>query len=292
MDMEYYQYFQMAAAVIILGIVYWRMVKRATSNVSVWRATVPVGFGVASVNVSFYAFLGFAILIGQSGLPDFMSQFGPWVKALWRSMVLAGIPEELTKLAFLLLALFLFRSQIKNVYDYILAGAAVGFGFTIFEEYLYGSDNILGTIMRLVTIAAHMIFGIIMGKHLGLSKHIKLASTNPAPSVAASGETGAAGEIVAAGTEAGAGAGAGAKGKGWVKEIVLAIVLPILFHSAYNMLTANNPLIDIENDDSLILAFAVAGVAMLVMCIAQIVILIRLKKNAEKYCSMSVVKEE
>lgn len=58
------------------------------------------------------------------------------------------------------------------------------------------------------------------------------------------------------------------------------------------MLTANNPLIDIENDDSLILAFAVAGVAMLVMCIAQIVILIRLKKNAEKYCSMSVVKEE
>ena len=289
-ELRQLEYFQMAAAVIILGIVYWRMVKRATSNISVWRATVPVGFGVASVNVSFYVFLGLAILIGQSGLPDFMSQFGPWVKALWRSMVLAGIPEELTKLVFLLLALFLFRSQIKNVYDYILAGAAVGFGFTIFEEYLYGSDNILCTIMRLVTIAAHMIFGIIMGKHLGLSKHIKLASTNPAPSVAASGETGAAGEIVAAGTEAGA--GAGAKGKGWVKEIVLAIVLPILFHSAYNMLTANNPLIDIENDDSLILAFAVAGVAMLVMCIAQIVILIRLKKNAEKYCSMSVVKEE
>lgn len=49
----------------------------------------------------------------------------------------------------------------------------MGFGFTVFEEFLYGSDSMVSAIGRLVTITGHVIFGIIMGKHLGLARYFK-----------------------------------------------------------------------------------------------------------------------
>lgn len=51
----------------------------------------------------------------------------------------------------------MFREKIKNVYEYVLIGAAVGFGFTLFEEFCYGFDQDITTLGRLFTVAAHMI---------------------------------------------------------------------------------------------------------------------------------------
>ncbi len=58
-------------------------------------------------------------------------------------------------------------------YKSILIGGAVGFGFTIVEEYVYTS-GISTLILRVATVTVHMLLGFAMGRHLGLARYNKV----------------------------------------------------------------------------------------------------------------------
>ena len=172
------------------------------------------------------------------------------VRSLVGAFFAAGFPEEIAKLIMMIITILVFRSKIRNVYEYIIIGAGVGFGFTLLEEFMYGSDG-LSAIMRLFTVAAHMVFGIIMAKHLGMARYNK------------------------------------STGKGSVGgEYVKAIVIPILIHTLLDACTATNAFLASEEDAMELIGMAAGIGATTAMFVAQIVVLKKLKKNAESYSNM------
>jgi RsiW-degrading membrane proteinase PrsW (M82 family) len=169
------------------------------------------------------------------------------------AFISAGLPEEITKFLMILLTLLIFRGRIRNVYEYILIGAAVGFGFTLLEEFFYGSDAGLTAIARLITVASHMVFGIIMARHLGLAKYNRI------------------------------------KGSGSVAgEYALSLLVPILLHTLYDAGTATNAFMNSGNEDEELIGIVIALAVTVALFILQIAALVRLKKNAEKYCGMVI----
>ncbi|MBE5807143.1 MAG: PrsW family intramembrane metalloprotease [Clostridiales bacterium] len=163
-------FIKLVLSVIVVGMLYIRMIRRETPGpISKAQAAVPVALGIASVFLSFACVLGLAAFLGALGLTA--SALPAIPRSIWAAFVLAGFPEEITKLLMMLLTLCIFRKSVCNVYEYILIGAAVGFGFTIFEEFVYAAASIFDIVGRLVTIAGHMVFGVIMAKHLGLARH-------------------------------------------------------------------------------------------------------------------------
>ncbi len=150
------------------------------------------------------------------------------------------------------LSFLLFRSKINNVYDYILIGAAVGMGFTLFEEFIYGGESLAVGIGRLLVLGGHMSFNIIMAKHLGLAKFGKLHG----------------GEDVAS-------------------EYVKAFLIPILLHTVYDAATADNYLMKSSNDVVAVIGIIFAFVAILALFIFQIRVFQSVKIDAEKYCQMN-----
>lgn len=151
----------------------------------------------------------------------------------------------------ILLALHLFRSTVTNVYEYILIGMAVGFGFTLFEEVLYGSD---GWVFRLTGVAIHSALNMVMAKHLALARYYKR-------------------------TNEGSVAG----------EYALAILVPVLIHTCYDMCTANNKYMD-STDANLQLTGLIMGCLAAVLGIVfEVVVFIKAKKDAPKHCEMLTV---
>lgn len=163
-------FIQLIASIIILGLIYRRMLSRNPEPVERKQAIVPVILGVVSLPLSLIFVLGGSVLLFRIGYKGEGVQ--PILRSLVAAFITAGLPEELAKLLMMLLSFRLFRSRIKNVYECILIGAAVGFGFTILEEFAYGSTG-LAAVLRLLTIAAHMCFGIVMSKHLGTAIYKK-----------------------------------------------------------------------------------------------------------------------
>lgn len=240
----------MIVALVVLGILYKRMIGREIpSPVSRKQAIIPIIFGLISLPASFVLLLGIARGFLALGINS--SGANPVLRSLIAALVMAGIPEELAKLFFILLALRIFRSHIRNVYEYILIGAAVGFGFSILEEFLYGSSSGIVAIVRLFTIAAHMIFGIIMARHLGFARHKK--------------ETG---------------------DKSVAMETIFAILIPILIHTIFDTFTGCSYLLQSERDDFQFFGMILAALVTIILFIAQIIILLRLKRNSGKYCNM------
>lgn len=235
----------------ILGFLYYRMIKRETPSPISWlQALTPIGLGMAALSVSFYAFLGVSIVINWLGIQAGSSPI--FVRSMLFAFMMAGCPEELTKLVFMLITIFLFRKKIRNVYEYILIGAAVGIGFTIPEEFVYGEEGAVAW-FRLLTLAGHMVYGIIMAKHIGMAKYNRI------------------------------------NGQPRFLQYVLAIVIPVFIHTLYDACTSNNLMLLSDeaavSDAGIILG--IAGTA--VHFIGQFVILFILKKNTEKYCSMSIL---
>ena len=95
--------------------------------------------GVISVPVSFLLFLLLGTLLLDIGYSK--NEVPMVVSSVVGAFFGAGFPEEIAKLLMIVITILIFRSKIRNVYEYILIGAAVGFGFTIFEEFLYGSEG-------------------------------------------------------------------------------------------------------------------------------------------------------
>ena len=238
---------------IILGVFYYRMVKRETPTpISSLQALLPIGAGIASMSVSFYVFIGVSVLIGSLGISA--SNASDFVRSMLFAFMTAGAPEELTKLVFMLVIIFLFRKKIRNVYEYILIGAGVGFGFTIVEEIEYAAEGDVAWV-RLLTLAGHMVYGILMARHLGLAKYNKVNR------------------------------------KSRFLQYVLAFVVPALLHTLYDACTGQNLML-ISDDPSVQDAGILLGmVGTGVHFVLQFVILFILRKNAPKYCSMSVTEQ-
>ena len=241
---------QFAFSLIVLGIIYLRMIRReAPDTIAKSQAVVPVVLGLISTILSFGIFLFIGVSLQKVGfssknLPDF-------IRSVITAFIMAGLPEELAKLLMMFIGLVIFRSKIRNVYEYILVGAAVGFGFTLLEEFFYGTDSEAFAIARLLTIAGHLAFGIIMAKHLGMAKYNKAN-------------------------------GSGAVGKEYVK----ALIIPLLIHTLFDAGTANNLCLN-SSDNGIVAIGLIIGIVWTVfLFVGQIVVLTKLKKNAGKYCDM------
>ena len=239
---------QTIASIVILGILYMRMIRRENpAPISKGQAFIPVLLGVISLPLSFMMVLMNGFIALKMGIDP--SAFPLAAHSVYSALFGAGLPEEVAKLLIILLCLLIFRSKIRNVYEYMLIGAAVGSGFTLFEEFLYGGNN-ASMVGRLITIAAHMVFGILMAKHLGLVGYYrKNGQGSPA------------------------------------RESFFAILIPVALHTFYDVGTAQNKFLD-GGDEDLAIGLALAAVAVIVMFAVQIIVLVRFRKNTGKYCGM------
>jgi RsiW-degrading membrane proteinase PrsW (M82 family) len=228
------------------------MIKRETPSPISWlQALLPMGLGMASLSVSFYVLVGLAAFIGWLGFKA--GDVSAFVRSMYLAFMMAGGPEELTKFAAMAISIFLFRKKIRNVYEYILIGAAVGIGFTLPEEFGYGDVEAQAIWFRMLTVAGHMIYGIIMGGFIGLAQHKKKI------------------------------------GQPHFLQYVLAVCVPVLLHTLYDACTSNNLMMlseeTAESDTGIMLGL----IAVAAHFIIQIVVLVLLKKNTEKYCEMALL---
>ena len=240
---------QLVLALIILGLLYIRMIRREIPGpISKPQAAVPVVLGVVSVPVSFLLVLIFGTLLLTIGYSK--NDVPMVVSSIVGAFFGAGFPEEIAKLVMMAITILIFRSRIRNVYEYILIGAGVGFGFTLLEEFLYGSEGAFA-IFRLIDIAAHMVFGIIMAEHLGIARYNKIAGKGPVSA-----------------------------------EYIKAFAIPVLMHTALDACSGANAFLA-SKDDAMTLIGIVSGIAaVIVMFAVQIVVLKRLKEDAGKYSGM------
>jgi RsiW-degrading membrane proteinase PrsW (M82 family) len=178
---------------------------------------------------------------------------GPLLLASFISALLAAaLNEELAKLILILVVIGIFRKNLKNVYEYILIGGAVGFGFTIVEEYVYGS-GISSMIVRVATVTFHMMLGFAMGRHLGLARYNKVTG----------------------------------KGSVW-KEYLLAYFVPVAVHTIYDTLAVNK-LITAEDELTQVFGIIMVVVAIVLAFALQVYVFKRLRKNAGTLTALSVL---
>ena len=240
----------LALSVIILGILYKRMIDREVpTRITRKQSIVPVVLGILSLLLSFLFFMAIGsvlLKIGFSGMNLPLT-----LRSVISAFIQAGLPEELAKMLMILLALYLFRSEIRNVYEYILIGAAVGFGFTIFEEVLYSSGA--AAIIRLVNLPTHMVINMLMARHLGFAKFSRITGKGSA-----------------------------------AKEYVLAIAIPVLIHTCYDACTSNNRFLNGADEEMLLTGIILGMLAAVGMFVLQTIILVKMKKDTEKYCDMKI----
>ena len=236
--------------IIILGILYWRMVRREIPEPVGWQqALIPVAIGMVSFPITIPFSMGY--MKSLSNDPDALklSELN-FFQALWRDLILAGGLEEIAKLLMILVILFIFRNKVKNVYEFILIGACVGIGFTIAEEYYYGSDEeatMLSVVLRLIAVPAHMTFNMVMAELLGRARTSKLS------------------------------------GKGSpVIYCLLAILVPVTVHTLYDVTTAFNSGLMRGEVKGLI----VAAIGYVCLLVYESVVLIRCRKKTAAFCSM------
>ena len=176
--------------------------------------------------------------------------------SLLRSFLMAGVTEETAKLLMILLALAILKSRVKNVNEYVLIGAAVGFGFAVAEEFYYGdfgaeasAEDYVSLVARMISVPAHMTFNMVMAEFLGRARFGRLT------------------------------------GKGSpALNAMLALLIPMGVHSLYDACTVFN---------SKLMAGEMSGILMALagyvgLMIYEIVVLIRFRKNTVKFCGMRI----
>ena len=242
---------QLVLSAIVCGTLYIRMVRREVpERVGRAQAVSPVLLGVVALNLSLVCFIGLAYAITLAGIN--LKSMAPLPGSIVGAFLTASLPEELMKLLIILLTLRIFRSKIRNVYEVILVGAGVGLGFTLFEEFAYGGGG--PNPLRLFILAAHMVFGILMTTHLAQARYDKMMNQgSPA------------------------------------KEMLLAIVVPVLAHTLYDASNCTNRYLYSEDEHLLNIGLVIALIGLVIMFTVQVLVFVRLKKNTEKYCAMSLV---
>ena len=241
--------------IVILGFLYWRMIKREPpERIGAFQALVPIALGVVSMFIGAFATVLLAKSLG--GMANMVAGNRGFGASLLRSFLMAGVTEETAKLLMILLALVILKSRVKNVYEYVLIGAAVGFGFALAEEFYYGdfgaessAADYVALVGRMISVPAHMTFNMVMGEFLGRARFNRLT------------------------------------GKGSpALDCVLAVLIPMGVHTLYDACTVfNSKLMAGEMSGVLI---ALAGYVGLM--IYEIVVLLRFRKNTGKFCGMRI----
>ena len=242
---------------IICTVVYVRMYKRELPEpAGVKKAAIPVALGVLAVilvaPVTILISLSTRRLLGTS-IKEAISS--PILSALVQAFLLAGFTEEFVKFLMFLITIKIVKP--RNVYEYGMFCAGIGCGFTVLEDLFYGATNPVTAVTRLFFFAMHMMFGLLMGMHLGLAKYSKREGLSDAG-----------------------------------KHIFLAFFLPVLWHTIFDSVTTVNPALN-SNDDIIQMAgIIVALIVMAVSITLQFVLLIRFKKKTAEYCGMMVTDPE
>lgn len=241
--------------IVILGFLYWRMIKRETpERIGAFQALLPLALGVVSMFIGVFATVLLAKSLG--GIANMMAGNTGFGSSLLRSFLMAGFTEETAKLLMILLALVILKSRVKNVYEYVLIGAAVGFGFAAAEEFYYGGSgaetsaaDYVALVGRMISVPAHMTFNMVMGEFLGRARFNRLT------------------------------------GKGSpALDCVLAVLIPMGVHTLYDACTVFNSKLMTGEMSGILMALA----GYVGLMIYEIVVLIRFRKNTEKFCGMRI----
>ena len=243
--------------VLVCGLLYYRMVKREIPEPIGWiQALVPIALGMATMEIS--GFIGVKLFFANTALRTAVDQMPSLMGSLVSAFMAAGMPEEVIKFIAIILFATIFKPRLKNVYEYILLGAAVGFGFTIMEEMAYSGDDtwmeIIYMLLRKVSVPAHMAFNMLMGECIGISRYRKAFKKRSSGSY-----------------------------------YVIALFAPMLIHTIYDAFTALNKLI--VNPDSFVSGIILVLVGYIGLPVWIIYMLIRCKKKVGEFCSMSLLPE-
>lgn len=236
---------------VLCAVLYVRMVKREIPEpMTKKQTTPPVVLGLFAPILATVLVLGLGLAVSALTDGKGLGIQNLVLSSLVGSALRAGLTEELVK--FLLFLVIVKRLRPKNVYEYAVMVAGIGFGFTVLEEIIYGGDNVVAALFRLPGFALHMVFGLIMGLYLGLARYQKQR-----------GESGG-------------------------RETCLALLLPVLFHTVFDAATATNAAFSAEDEYVQFQGALIGLVVVAVAFVLQIVILVLFKKNTEKYCGMAV----
>ena len=248
-------YLASIGTIIILGFLYWRMVKREIPQPVDWlQALLPIAIGMLSHPLTVPFSIGFMKALANNPNSLKLSEMN-FIQALGRDLILAGGLEEIAKLVIIVVILLIFRKKVKNVYEYILIGACVGIGFALIEELSYGSAddaNIVSTIGRLISVPAHMTFNMVMAEFLGRARLSKLTGKGSA-----------------------------------ILNYVLALLVPLLIHTLYDVSTAFNPSLMRGEEKGVIIAL----IGYVCLLVYELVVLLRCKKKTAELCGLSTLAE-
>ena len=249
-------YLASIGTIIILGVLYWRMVKREIPQPVGWpQALLPIAIGMLSYPLTVPFSMGYMKALANNPNSLKLSELN-FIQALGRDLILAGGLEEIAKLVIIIVILLIFRKKVKNVYEYILIGACVGIGFALIEEFSYGSAddaNIVSTIGRLISVPAHMTFNMVMAEFLGRARLSKLTGKGSA-----------------------------------ILNYVLALLVPLLIHTLYDVSTAFNPSLMRGEEKGVIIAL----IGYVCLLVYELVVLLRCKKKTAELCGLSTLAEK
>ena len=249
--MDIFGTIQMAISVVILAVLYYKLYKQEVPKPA-WLpiAIVPVIGGLIVYNVCIPAYL-----VGMNGILRQLAQ-SPLAEGVFGSFfsafILAAFPEEAFKCLMMLLLIFIFHKRVRNVYEYILIGAAVGLGFTIAEEMGYVTDGV--NPLRIPLVAGHMTFNMIMGAFLGSARYKR---ENGQPGV--------------------------------VLNIIAGLTIGTILHTVFDAFTVANPALKHINSMGVIdNVFIAVGVAVVIGAIVlQFVVFKKAARDCKMCCDMT-----
>ena len=244
----------------ILGVLYMRMIKREKSGqIGIPQALFPIILGIVSEIVSSRLVMFVMISLGQEGSAKF-NELPVVARQFLSPFLFAAFPEELFKLIMIIITLCVFRKKVKNVYEYILIGAAVGIGFSIAEDYSYASE-LASVFIRLPMLPGHMAMDMLMGEFLGIAMYNKKNNAGPV-----------------------------------AKFNIFALVVPVIIHTLYDAGSTANFMVFEGSADGNNMMVTIGSVYALVVIVGFIVfsfrMIIRFKKNGDKFDNMMINKVE
>ena len=175
-------------------------------------------------------------------------------ESFFTAFFVAGGVEELFKFIAIIITIAILKNKVKNVYEYIILGAAVGFGFTIVEDFTFGESMVV-LLIRTPLMFTHMTLNMIMGEFIGRAKYNKQKDEGPTALYWAWG-----------------------------------LIIPMALHNLYDAGTIfNYPAI---KGGDFVVGGILGGAAVLTNVVLLIYVLVRAKKNAEKLSALSILPKD
>ena len=240
-------------ALVICGFIYLRMIKREVPEpIGKIQAILPIILGGICVVFSGPAGIGLLFAFKSIGITgDTMAALPA---AFYTAFFIAGGVEELFKFVAIIITIVILKNKVKNVYEYILLGAAVGFGFTVVEDFTFG-DSIIVLLIRTPLMFTHMTLNMIMGEFIGRAKYNRQK-------------------------------GEGQTALYWA----LGLIIPMALHTLYDAGTIFN--YPVMKDGNYVVGGILGGAAILTNIVVLISVLVRAKKNTEKLSALLVLSKD